>query len=504
MNPGSDIIQKLNRIRELYEKYDYNSVLVLSCELINSFNEEIDSEVLIEVYQIISNIYFNKSDYVKAYEYSIKASELIEEYHSVDLALKNIIGISKLLIRQHAYIEAVQLLKKALNIANKYHVPKYETVIFNSLGSAYYGIKEYEKSVGVIENALDIAKKNNLSNQINEITLNLAKSHIALGTYSISKSYLDKVLKDIGEEEDYGILMKIYIMEANIAFEKKNYQDTIIFAFKAKDLAKKLEFNYELLISYEWLHKAYFQLNDYKNAYIYIEKYLYLQNKMLSKDKEENLLKMRIKYEVNQKNKEIKILQKNYDKAIKQKKELQYIIDIMGKQNEDLLEIATEDSLTGAYNRKYFILKLEEEFSIAEEYNRDLACLIFDIDKFKLINDSYGHLAGDMVMKHIVKICNDNIEIDDIIGRFGGDEFVIILIGKKADHAKMLAEKIIELLRKTSVIVNDSVIYTSISIGITDNKIGYPKNGEDMIRIADKALYKAKENGRDQYCIACE
>jgi diguanylate cyclase (GGDEF)-like protein len=90
----------------------------------------------------------------------------------------------------------------------------------------------------------------------------------------------------------------------------------------------------------------------------------------------------------------------------------------------------------------------------------------------------------------------------DIIGRFGGDEFVIILMEKGLDQAVNIGQTILEYLWKSPIAIENQEIYTTISLGVTDNIIGNPKNAEDMIRIADKALYQAKNNGRNQLCVA--
>lgn len=492
---------KFDTLRDLIEQLDYKVAIDLYDEILKDCIDMNDIAGQIEVNQIMCRVYFNKSDYADAYECALRAAELLEGIQSVNRALDNLNCFAKLLIRQEAYKEAIDLLKKGLKTAHKYEKNKQVANMFNSIGEAYCYLKQYDASEGYLKNAFEIAQKNNFTHLI-EIKMNLAHLYIAKGLFNVAKTYLE----DVELEANNNIIQLIcyYLLEANISYEKKDFDLVIDYAKKAKLIAEKYELNYGLLCSYEWLHKAYSQQSNFEDAYISSEKYIKLLRKINVKDREYSIARMRIKYDIYQYKKEISILKTNCEKVTQQRQELQYVIEILGKQNEELLSIAINDYLTGAYNRKYFMLKFDEEFSIADEGSKDLSCLVFDIDKFKGINDTYGHIAGDIVMKHIVKICSMYTDKNDIVGRFGGDEFVIILMGKGLRDAYSTGCKILEALRSSPVTIEAVEIIATISLGVTDNKIGHPNNAEDMIRIADKALYKAKDNGRNQVCVANE
>jgi diguanylate cyclase (GGDEF)-like protein len=494
---------KFNTLHDLIDQLDYNTAIDLCNEILNDCIEINDIAGKIEVNQIMSRVSFNRSDYANAYEYALKAAELLEQVQSVNRALDNLNFFAKLMIRQEAFKEAIELLKKGLKIAHKYDKSKQVASMFNSIGEAHFYLQQYDTSEGYLKNALEIAQKNTYKH-ITEIKVNLARLYIAKGVFNVAKTFLEDAESEANDSNNVIQLIWCYILDANISYEKKYYDLAIDYAKKAEILSDKYEFNYELLCSYEWLHKAYAKQGEFEVAYDSSKKFIELQRKMNKKDREDILSRMRIKYDVYQYQKEMRVLKASYEKVTQQRQELQYVMDILGKQNEELLSIAINDYLTGAYNRKYFMLKFDEEFSIADEHSKDLACIVFDVDKFKGINDTYGHIAGDTVIKHIVNICNMVADKSDIIGRFGGDEFVIILMGKGLEDARNVGYKILETLRNSPVTVEEVEIISTISLGVTDNKIGHPNNAEDMIRIADKALYKAKDNGRNQLCIATE
>ncbi len=175
------------------------------------------------------------------------------------------------------------------------------------------------------------------------------------------------------------------------------------------------------------------------------------------------------------------------------------------KMNNKLREMVVRDSLTGLYNHGYIISRLKEEFSYAKEHKISSSFLMIDIDKFKIINDTYGHLVGDEVLKGLSKFLLKKIGKKGYVGRYGGEEFAIILSGFEIKESVDFAKEIIEDLHATSFYSNNKrglKLYISISIGLTPFPHNY-KCYVDVTKMADAALYKAKEWGRDM-CVVYE
>jgi diguanylate cyclase (GGDEF)-like protein len=164
-----------------------------------------------------------------------------------------------------------------------------------------------------------------------------------------------------------------------------------------------------------------------------------------------------------------------------------------------LQQLSIYDSLTGIYNRRYFMERYMEESARAEKFNLHLSFLMVDIDHFKKINDIYGHLVGDIVLKEIAKILKENIREIDFVARFGGEEFSIILPETDKAGAIMVGERIRSKVVTQKFRAFDEILTTSISVGVAS----YPQNtlySDVLIEIADKALYKAKVEGRNRVC----
>lgn len=172
---------------------------------------------------------------------------------------------------------------------------------------------------------------------------------------------------------------------------------------------------------------------------------------------------------------------------------------------EEVQQLATLDGLTKIYNRRHFYQLAQRVFSQSIRYHRPVSILLMDIDHFKIINDSYGHLAGDEVLKCFANICNKSIRESDILARFGGEEFIIMMPETGATNAVKVAERLRDQLANTQVSWNQHKINVTVSIGTASLPPGAaPIYLDALIDQADQALYHAKQTGRNRVAHASE
>lgn len=168
---------------------------------------------------------------------------------------------------------------------------------------------------------------------------------------------------------------------------------------------------------------------------------------------------------------------------------------------EELKKIATHDTLSEVYNRRKLMEEGEREFIRALRYNTDLSALMIDIDYFKKINDTYGHLVGDQVIKSIATLCKQRIRQTDIIGRYGGEEFLILTPNTDLNQALVIAEDLRRLVEKKVIHYNGQSIMVKISIGVASTlAVSKKQSLTELINESDKALYEAKNSGRNKVC----
>ena len=165
-------------------------------------------------------------------------------------------------------------------------------------------------------------------------------------------------------------------------------------------------------------------------------------------------------------------------------------------------ELSQKDGLTGITNRRYLFELAERKLAIAARYDQSLAVIMFDIDHFKQVNDVFGHDMGDKILKHVVQTARAELRTADVIGRYGGEEFIILLPMTNAQQAYPLAERIRTIVAGTGVPSETGNVSVTLSVGIVEMIYGpQAETVEDLFRRADKAMYGAKFTGRDRTVI---
>lgn len=171
--------------------------------------------------------------------------------------------------------------------------------------------------------------------------------------------------------------------------------------------------------------------------------------------------------------------------------------------HEEIYRLMTFDGLTGIYNRRYFYETLHREISRSQRYVRPLSLVVFDIDFFKSVNDTHGHLAGDALLRQLAQLVRNRIRREDIFARLGGEEFAILLPEIESQGALVFSEKIRRIVEENRFHYEQLTLSITISLGVAVWRSTFA-NGEEFFKMADDALYVAKQNGRNRVHILPE
>lgn len=171
------------------------------------------------------------------------------------------------------------------------------------------------------------------------------------------------------------------------------------------------------------------------------------------------------------------------------------LLDNLRNQRE-LEQHAVIDALTGLHNRRWLNEILPRHFIRSQKENKVFSLVMLDIDKFKLFNDQHGHLAGDEVLRALSRLIQSYLRPMDMAARYGGEEFLLVLNDVAAERAINIAERLRINIENASVRFEDSVLHVTASMGIAESTAA--DNVLDVIKLADRALYQAKENGRNR------
>ncbi|MGI5864812.1 MAG: diguanylate cyclase [Myxococcales bacterium] len=173
--------------------------------------------------------------------------------------------------------------------------------------------------------------------------------------------------------------------------------------------------------------------------------------------------------------------------------------NIESMYHEEIYRLTTTDGLTQVYNKRYFLEALEREVSRCHRYGRLLCLVMMDIDHFKRINDSFGHLAGDHVLKQVASAARRKLRREDVFARYGGEEFALILPEIDTKGAVATAEKVRKIVEKQRFSFEEHDIPVTISAGVASLG-GSVNDAQELIRVADVKLYEAKAAGRNRVC----
>lgn len=164
---------------------------------------------------------------------------------------------------------------------------------------------------------------------------------------------------------------------------------------------------------------------------------------------------------------------------------------------EEIYRMAIFDGLTQIHNRRYFVEYTEREISRCLRHERHLSLILFDIDHFKKINDTFGHLSGDHVLRTLAARISKRMRKEELFARYAGDEFVIVLPESEVNEALKFAEMLCVIIQEESFYFDRQAILVSISLGVAGLS-SEMKSPKQLLDAADKALYRAKESGRNR------
>ena len=174
---------------------------------------------------------------------------------------------------------------------------------------------------------------------------------------------------------------------------------------------------------------------------------------------------------------------------------------VEARYHEEVYQLATHDALTELYNRRHFIELVDKEIARAQRHARPLVMCIIDVDLFKPVNDQYGHIAGDGVLRQLAGVVRGFVRGEDIAARIGGEEFAVLLPESEVPAALAFAERLREAVAQSVFVLGDQPQRITISIGLAALDPGRADRSA-LMQAADAALYRAKDEGRNRTCVS--
>ncbi|MBL4935689.1 GGDEF domain-containing protein [Clostridium sp. YIM B02515] len=462
-----ELVKLQQEVTLLRAEGKYKDTIQNCFSLLNASMEMKDYKSILTAYINLAASYYCIGDIEEAFK-CIEEHEAICNIHGDDLDKLNSYNISFLIYEYNKNIDKSKAtLEKSIALGKKLN--KYNIV--SNAYSNYSHIcmldEDYNKALEMGILGLDAAKLHKPASPILElrVKLNIAKAYIYLKDFHDSKVLLDEMLNSPFLDSFPREKSQCYDLEGQWYREQNLYRQAYESFTNAKVIVESYNDIYLLKTIQEERCKLCELMDDFNLGYKLQKEYISILKEISERELSLAALKLEIKHN-------IMLLEKK----------------------------AYTDQLTGIYNRDYLENTTNNWLNEAYQKNESVVCLVLDIDRFKCINDEFGHLFGDEVVKQVSRACSNIIREDDLIGRFGGDEFVIILRGASLNDGIKKAEQILETIRSLNINYGDKTIDITVSIGVTDNLDSMAMHFSELFRAADMRLYKAKRSGRNQIC----
>lgn len=436
-------------------------------------------------------VYFYLGDHPTAFECMFAALDGARQADNPAFVaeVQNDIGFAHIHLKQYA--SALPYLLDSVATLRKLNDQVRLGWVLDSLCNAYHSLGEFERalqcgleSVGLAEELEEWQSLAEYLHSLGRVYQSLADDNQALECFRKSLNLAQKhgYRQDIGNS--LHAIGDLLLRQGRLDLALVSLQDALVTAEQIGLKSLQMDACRSLVAVYK-------QLEDYQNALLYSEQLQGLCEARFDEEADRRIKNLEVLHQLENARKEAEIFQlKNIA--------LQLEIDERKRVQARLQELADTDSLTGITNRRCFFQLALAALEQAQCQHLTLAIIMFDIDHFKVINDTYGHIAGDEVLVEIARRARNDVRPGETLARFGGEEFVVLLPETNQQLALMAAERLRKRIAAAPIRVAGAALSVTISLGVAHFHGQDDMTLEKMLDCADRALYQAKESGRNR------
>jgi len=470
---------------------NYDSALSQSLQAFDILESGSDLASQVDVLSTLSWVYRGFGDYGIALDYAMKALRLAKEIddRAREATVLDVIGnidseSNNLDQARTAYDQALQLFQE---LGEKYG----ECLVLNNLALTYLQLNENANAVKTSLESLRLAQENGLSALV--LTASGTVGEVYLGTedYGQAILYLQQALsiareRQVSYDEFWSLLNlgKVYHRQHDDTAALSCLNQALVITQESKNRPGQFQ-------CHELLAEVYEKQGNLREALSHWKQFHILKETVFNENTAKRLAGLQVIHQVETARRDAEI---QHLKTI----ELQKEIEDRKNAQAALEELATTDPLTGLLNRREFFVLAEREFQRARSDGRPLSAVLIDLDHFKNVNDTYGHAAGDQVLTIAAKTARDNLRRGEIIARYGGDEFVILLPGSNLKRASRIAERLHRKMNSKIIKTERGKVSITTSFGVAESQFEDGTGLDTLLDHTDQALYAAKRAGRNR------
>ena len=364
----------------------------------------------------------------------------------------------------------------------------------NNLACSLVATGDFEGALEASLVALSYVEEHELPHIEMSVLDTVASAYLGMGDLDTASDYTRRGLELARRDGSARSETDNLITLGRIGLRRERHADAVAAFEQALRLAESNKRAVEEYTCHELLAEAYEASGDFQSALAQYRRFHELAQRRINEESETRLAQMQVEHQLDSAKKDSEI-HRLRSLALEREVEEQRIAQTRLEAQASL------DPLTGLYNRRHLSV-LAEEMDAALGRGETVCLALFDVDRFKLVNDTYGHLAGDRVLVAIALQLSKNARTSDIPCRYGGDEFLMLLVGMDARQGTEAAERLRAAVSRTIVESGSATMRVTISAGVTCARPGHATGLAALTERADRALYAAKQAGRDRVVTA--
>ena len=448
----------------------------------------------------IGGIYAAINEYSSAMDVLVEALALAEKLKSPEVKGEVLLNIGVVYLEIGNYSQALKEFEKVLRISVDARDKMLESFALCNMISVYAAFSDHENTKKTFDRCMKIScESQNKLIQMNALT-QMGYYYLSLREESPAEGYFQQSLKlasasGFKSEEANSLvgLGKVHLQQGHYAISQELFQ-------RAQELAEKIKDKNLLMECHNGFSQTYQALGDFESALDRCKKFYDTRQSLTDSINNQKVQTLEVAYRTETAQKEAEIARLKNVELEKEITERKRVEKALRQSEEQYRQLAAIDPLTGINNRRHFFELAQCEINRARRFNRPLTALMVDIDHFKKINDTFGHHRGDVVLKRCTDLIRGCLREMDIVGRYGGEEYSILLPETNLEQGVKVAERLVHVFRETPLKVEQEEAFVTISVGVAE--LRGEMDLDMLIDKADHAMYSAKHAGRNRY-IAC-
>jgi diguanylate cyclase (GGDEF)-like protein len=450
-----------------------------------------DTDKLISISIHTGVTYAHVGDYAEAMQHLLRglAAARRAGKRSLEATALNNIGFN--LLSSGEYEQALPNLEESLALFRELNDRDGQATTLDSLAQAHLGLRAFDQALRSAEEGVALCQDLGLRRREATYLDTAGRIQAAQGQPAAAEKSLRAAL-ELARGNGYRLEEEVALRHLGALQAQLGKLDAAQASLeRAAALAAEIGARHNEYEGHEILAALYRRQGRFEQALEHFERFHAVKESVFNERNEMRLRGLAIQHRLESAEKEAEIYQLR-------SKELEREVGERRKSEAVLQELATTDALTGLANRRQVLDLAARALAISQRYRHPLAVIMLDIDRFKTINDTYGHAAGDLVIVEFTRRIRVKLRTSDILGRYGGDEFLVVLPQTDVPGALPIVRRIQESIISRPVALSTAQVAVGTSIGVRGNEADYTLGLEVLIEHADAALYKAKTGGRNR------